>query len=73
MLFIQGTQDPFAEWGLLEPVIERLGDRATLRPVQGGDHSFKVKGQSEDQAAIGRRLGEEAAEFILERSSARPE
>jgi predicted alpha/beta-hydrolase family hydrolase len=42
MLFLQGTRDGFARRDLLEPVCARLGARATLHIVEGGDHSFKV-------------------------------
>ena len=42
MLFLQGTRDEFADLELLRPVIERLGQRATLALVEGGDHSFRV-------------------------------
>lgn len=42
MLFLQGMRDDFADLKLLHRVIGRLGDRATLHLVDGGDHSFKV-------------------------------
>src|SRR5881296_1263752 len=42
MLFLQGTRDDFADLQLLRPVVKRLGERATLHLVEGGDHSFKV-------------------------------
>ena len=42
MLFLQGTRDEFADLKLLRPVVKRLGERATLHLVEGGDHSFKV-------------------------------
>ena len=42
MLFVQGTRDEFAQLELLQPVVTRLGGRATLHLVEGGDHSFKV-------------------------------
>jgi uncharacterized protein len=42
MLFVQGTRDDFARWDLLTAVLARLGERATLHAVAGGDHSFKV-------------------------------
>jgi hypothetical protein len=42
MLFLQGTRDEFAGLDLLRPVVARLGKRATLHLVEGGDHSFKV-------------------------------
>lgn len=42
MLFLQGTRDPLAEIELIRPVCERLGPRARLHVVEGGDHSFAV-------------------------------
>jgi predicted alpha/beta-hydrolase family hydrolase/peroxiredoxin len=42
MLFLQGSRDSFAHLDLLLPVCQRLGARATLHIVEGGDHSFKV-------------------------------
>ena len=42
VLFLQGTRDEFAELKLLQPVVKRLGERATLHLVEGGDHSFHV-------------------------------
>ena len=42
MLFLQGTRDDFADLKLLRPLVKRLGARATLHLVDGGDHSFKV-------------------------------
>ena len=46
MLFVQGTRDEFAESAQLEPVIARLGARASLRLVEGADHSFHVPARS---------------------------
>jgi predicted alpha/beta-hydrolase family hydrolase len=43
MLFVQGTRDDFAGLDLLQPLIARLGSTATLRLVQGGDHSLGVR------------------------------
>jgi uncharacterized protein len=51
MLFVQGTRDNFARWDLLTGVLERLGTRATLHPVEDGDHSFKVLKRSGRTAA----------------------
>lgn len=42
MLFLQGDRDEFADLKLLRPVVRRLGKRATLHLVEGGDHSFHV-------------------------------
>ena len=41
MLFVSGTKDTFAERELLERVVQKIGDRATLVWVEGGDHSLK--------------------------------
>jgi predicted alpha/beta-hydrolase family hydrolase len=46
LLFLQGTRDAFAEWSLLQPLVTRLGDRATLSVVQDADHSFHVPARS---------------------------
>ena len=42
MLFLQGTRDEFAQRPLITQVTGQLGPRATLRWIEGGDHSFKV-------------------------------
>ncbi len=42
LLFLQGTRDALAELALLQPLIERLGERATLQLFQDADHSFHV-------------------------------
>jgi hypothetical protein len=42
LLFLQGTQDAFAELSLLQPLATRLGERATLTLFQDADHSFHV-------------------------------
>jgi predicted alpha/beta-hydrolase family hydrolase len=46
MLFLQGTRDAFARWDLIEALVERLGERATLHRIEGGDHSFAVPKRS---------------------------
>ena len=46
MLFLQGTRDTLAEVALIEPVVQRLGPRATLHLVDGADHSFHVLARS---------------------------
>jgi hypothetical protein len=64
MLFLQGTKDPFARPELLGPVLERLGDRATLEKVDGGDHSFRVRGVKADDREIGAALADVAGPFV---------
>ena len=46
MLFLQGTRDNLAEVALLEPFVRSLGPSATLRLVDGADHSFHVLARS---------------------------
>jgi predicted alpha/beta-hydrolase family hydrolase len=46
MLFLQGTRDTLAELPLLEPVVKRLGARASLHVMQHADHSFHVLARS---------------------------
>jgi len=42
MLFLQGTRDTLADLMLLEPIVARLGPRATLRVIEHADHAFHV-------------------------------
>jgi predicted alpha/beta-hydrolase family hydrolase len=42
MLFLQGTRDEFAELELIEPLVRRLGRRATIHLVDQANHSFRV-------------------------------
>jgi uncharacterized protein len=59
MLFLQGTRDELADMALLEPVVQRLGKRATLKTMQEADHSFHVR------ASSGRRDPDVRRELIL--------
>ena len=63
MLFLQGTRDEFARLELITEVCEKLGPRASLQPIEEGDHSFKVPrrvGQTAEQvmAAVADRIAE---------------
>ena len=46
MLFLQGTRDALADLDLVRQATGRLGSRATLHVVEGGDHSFHVLARS---------------------------
>ena len=46
MLFLQGTRDELADLALLQPVLQRLGERATLALFDDADHSFHVRAKS---------------------------
>ena len=46
MLFVSGSRDALAEMDLLKPLVNRLGERATLHVVDQADHSFNVQAKS---------------------------
>jgi predicted alpha/beta-hydrolase family hydrolase len=46
MLFLQGTRDELASLDVLQPLLQRLGERATLRLFEDADHSFHVRARS---------------------------
>ena len=58
MLFLQGTRDTLADLSELQPVIDRLGRRATLKLFDDADHSFHVP------ARTGKRDAEVMAEVL---------
>lgn len=62
MLFLQGTRDALAATKLIEALVQRLGDRATLKLFQDADHSFHVP------ARTGRKEGDVRAEMLDELS-----
>ncbi|MEX0801239.1 MAG: alpha/beta fold hydrolase [Dehalococcoidia bacterium] len=63
MLFLQGARDPFATPDLLHATLKSL-KTATLVGIEGGDHSFKVKGRSTEEVTA--ELVEQVAAFIEE-------
>ena len=58
MLFLQGTRDELAKLELLQPLIDQLGARATLKLLEDADHSFHVP------ARTGRRDADVRAEML---------
>jgi len=42
MLFLQGTRDNLADLALLRPLVDKLENLATLKVLEGADHSFHV-------------------------------
>jgi uncharacterized protein len=63
MLFLQGTRDPFAA-APLGTVLGKLGQRVTYVPIEGGDHSFNVRGVKADAREVGAGLAEHAGPFV---------
>jgi len=43
MLFISGTRDPYARPEQLKDLVSKLGPRAKLHMVEGGDHSLNAR------------------------------
>jgi hypothetical protein len=66
MLFLQGSRDALADLALLRPVIDKLGDRASLRVFDDADHSFHVPARSgRRDADVRRELLDALAAWIL--------
>ena len=67
MLFLQGTRDALADLELMRAVCARLGARATLHVVEGGDHSFAVlKRSGRSDAEVVRELADTIARWPAE-------
>jgi predicted alpha/beta-hydrolase family hydrolase len=62
MLFLQGTRDELADLDLLQPLVARLGARATLATFADADHSFHVPARSGRKDA-------QVLEDVLDRAS----
>jgi predicted alpha/beta-hydrolase family hydrolase len=66
MLFLQGTRDELADLSLLEPIVDELGERASLRKIEGADHSFHVLARSgRKDADVLRELARDVAEWAV--------
>lgn len=55
MLFLQGTRDTLADLPLVETTVADLGGLATLKVIDGADHSFHVlvrSGRTDPQAMV---------------------
>jgi predicted alpha/beta-hydrolase family hydrolase len=68
MLFLQGSRDALADLKLLRPLCGKLGDRAELFVIEGGDHSFhmlKSSNRTDDQ--VMKEAVKKAAEWMIER------
>jgi uncharacterized protein len=65
MLFLQGTRDDLADLTLLEPLIERLGSRATLRLFQDANHSYHARASAGvTDAEIRAQLAQQLADWV---------
>jgi predicted alpha/beta-hydrolase family hydrolase len=73
MLFLQGERDAFGGLHLVQPLVERLGSRATLHVVTAADHGFHVPKRSgrtdtEVLAELADRTASWSAELVAARS-----
>ena len=68
MIFVEGTREVFAAPELLAGVIAKLGKRAALISIEGGDHSFNVKGAKRDAREVAGTLARPVAPLIRERA-----
>jgi predicted alpha/beta-hydrolase family hydrolase len=67
-LYVEGTNDPFVDpHAQLEDAVAACQD-ATLRWIEGGGHSFEVKGRKRPPEAVGADLAPLVAEWIREGS-----
>lgn len=67
MLFLNGTRDRLADPELLAGVRDRLGPRATLHVVEGGDHSLHVlKRSGRKQDDVDRETAEAVGRWCRE-------
>ena len=67
VLVVQGTRDAFGSPAELAPHFGALGPLATIHPVEGGDHSFKVPVGRDVQAATVSRIPSIAAAWCRAR------
>ena len=58
LLFLQGSNDEFAQLDLLQATVAGLGNPAQLKLIEGVDHSFHIAARS------GRKDAEVMAEFL---------
>ncbi|MFJ7750134.1 alpha/beta family hydrolase [Arthrobacter sp. NPDC097144] len=64
MLFLQGTRDPFALPGELEPVAERIGSNARVERIEGANHMFEVRGNKRAPDVVGAGLADRVLDYV---------
>ena len=67
MLFVQGARDAFGTSEEIRVIIKKLRLPATLYPIEGGDHSFKVpKSAGVPQQQVYEMVMDKAAEWMMD-------
>lgn len=64
LLIVQGQRDPLARPELLESVLSRLPGPVRYWEVPGGNHSFEIPGDPEEQEEIWRKIGRRVERFL---------
>jgi predicted alpha/beta-hydrolase family hydrolase len=67
MLFVQGSRDTFGAPEELRPILDRLGARAELFTIEGGDHSFAVPKSAGSRDQILERVLDRIASWMESR------
>ena len=64
ILFVQGTRDELGDPKLIAALVERIGTKATLHPVQGADHAFALpEGSLRSQEEVYEDMADAIAAF----------
>ncbi|QEO14879.1 dienelactone hydrolase [Agromyces intestinalis] len=65
MLFVQGANDPFATPNeQLDELASRIGPNAVVDWIEGGGHSFEVRGRKRPPAEVAADLAPRVAAFV---------
>jgi hypothetical protein len=64
LLVVQGSRDPLAQLVLMEALVEKLGDGASLHVVRDADHGFELpEGSRRSPAAVHAEIADAVAAF----------
>lgn len=66
VLVVQGSADTFGTPDELAPVLSRMSPSPTLHVIEGGDHSFNVRGGKSARAAVVEHIYDVVATWIRE-------
>lgn len=65
ILFVEGSNDPLADSKLMAAVVERIGKNASLRVIEGADHSFApVADSTKSQQQMYEEIGIAVEDFV---------
>lgn len=70
VLIVQGSGDTFGTPAELAPVLARMSPAPVFHVIEGGDHSFKVRGGKAAQRAVHAKIQQTIADWIRHISAA---